>query len=114
MKKGRGDKERLQHIILAIHELEVYTVDLTKEVFIQNSLVRSACAFQIEIIGEASNHLSNELLEKYNQINWREIIGLRNLIAHEYFGIDYVIIWEIITVDLPILNKQIELILSEL
>ena len=70
-------------------------------------MMHSACIRQLEIIGEAASRLSDELRRKSTNIEWREIIGLRNILIHDYFGVDLNIIWEIITNDLPKLNIQI-------
>ncbi len=69
---------------------------------------------QLEIIGEAANHFSDELFKRYETIEWAEIVGLRNLPGHEYFGIDLRIVWQIIQNNLPRLKKNIKLILKEL
>ena len=59
-------------------------------------MMRFACIKQMEIIGEASNHLSAELKSKFSEIEWAQIIGMRNVFTHEYFGIDSSLVWEII------------------
>ncbi|MFQ3674928.1 MAG: DUF86 domain-containing protein [Endomicrobiia bacterium] len=66
----------------------------------------------LEIIGEASKNVSEELKRKYSTIPWKEINGLRNRITHEYFGLDYEIIWEIVKTDLPKLEKSIKEIIN--
>lgn len=73
-------------------------------------MMRFACIKQMEIIGEASNHISNELKIKFTNIEWSQIIGMRNVFAHEYFGIDANLVWEIIKKDIPDLKKKIKLI----
>lgn len=65
---------------------------------------------QLEIIGEASNRLSEELLQKTSEVPWARVIGLRNLVVHEYFGIDDLTIWSIIKVNLPQLKKKVSVI----
>jgi uncharacterized protein with HEPN domain len=61
----------------------------------------------MEIIGEAANHISDETKTKFSDIEWAQIIGMRNVFVHEYFGVDSQIVWEIIKNDLPILKKRI-------
>lgn len=76
MRGSLGDKQRLLHILDAVKQIEIFTQNLNRNVF-ENNLVRSACIFQLEIIGEAAN---------------KNLTGLRNIIAHEYWGIDYSIV----------------------
>ena len=67
---------------------------------------------QLEIIGKAANHFSDELFKRHETIEWAKIVGLRNLPGHEYFGIDLRIVWQIIQNNLPRLKKNIKLILK--
>lgn len=75
-------------------------------------MLQSATIHQQQIIGEASNYFSNEFFKKYDYVEWTEIVGLRNLLIHEYFGIDLLIVWQIIQNDLPPLKKDISEILK--
>jgi uncharacterized protein with HEPN domain len=68
----------------------------------------------MEIIGEAANHISDETKTKFSDIEWAQIIGMRNVFVHEYFGVDSQIVWEIIKNDLPILKKRIHEIIQSL
>ncbi len=63
-------------------------------------MMRFASVKQLEIIGEACTHLSEELKQKSPNVQWNEIIGMRHVFVHEYFGIDNLLLWEIITEDL--------------
>jgi uncharacterized protein with HEPN domain len=95
-----GDKIRLQHVLDAITEIQSFTKDVNYEDFQESSLIQSACVRQLEIIGEACNHLSKDLMDQNSQIPWSEIIGLRTIIVHQYFGVDINVIWDVIQVDL--------------
>ena len=112
MRSELGDKIRLQHILDAIEEIEKYLVATDLSIFLENSMMRFACIKQMEIIGEACNHLSVELKSKFSNIEWVQIVGMRNVFAHEYFGIDSRLVWEIIKNDIPELKVKIELILK--
>ncbi|OLY91551.1 Uncharacterized conserved protein, contains HEPN domain [Cnuella takakiae] len=109
-----ADKQRLLHIRDAIKEIEHYVAGLTASVFFENSLIRSGCVFQLQIIGEAANHVSESLQLQHAEIEWRSMAGLRNIIVHAYWGIDYVQIWRIIKEDLPALKNNIDKILRSL
>ncbi|MCC6684879.1 MAG: DUF86 domain-containing protein [Bacteroidia bacterium] len=110
MRGNLGDKARLLHILEAIQEIESYTEKADFKIFLSNSMMRFASIKQMEIIGEASNHISAETKSKFSDIEWGQIIGMRNIFVHEYFGIDPRLVWDIIKNDLPELKKKIELI----
>ena len=114
MKNSLGDKARLQHIYDAILEIEAYVKNSSYEVFQSNTMMHYACVKQLEIIGEAANHLTSHLKKLYPKIQWREIIDLRNLLIHEYFGIDTKIVWDIITIDIVSLKSQVKKIIEQL
>lgn len=107
-----ADPIRLAHILDAIREIENYTQDVDKDTFINNSMMFNATLHQLEIIGEAANGLSEDFLLSTPNIPWARIIGLRNLIIHEYFGVDDQTIWSIVKINLPSLKAQIEDCLS--
>ncbi|TAF96183.1 MAG: DUF86 domain-containing protein [Cytophagia bacterium] len=109
-----ADKVRLSHIYDAIIEIQEYTQKVDLEHFLENSMMRFACLKQIEIIGEAANHISIATQERFEEIEWRKIVGLRNIVVHEYFGIDFAVIWEVILSDIPELKNKIENILNQI
>ncbi len=96
-----GDKIRLKHLLDAIEEIEKYLRGVEYSIFLENSMMRFACIKQIEIIGEASNHISSELKSRFTSIEWAQIVGIRNVFIHEYFGIDSFLVWQIIQSDIP-------------
>ena len=108
MKDKPGDIVRLHHILDAVSELEKYTAAKTFIDFFEDTMLQSACIRQLEIIGEAANRISNNIKTKSENIEWREIIGLRNILIHEYFGIDVDLIWEIIRKDIPKLKDSVK------
>ncbi len=83
--------------------------EFTKELTIQEAVIRN-----LEIIGEASKSVPSTVRSGYPEIEWAKIAGLRDVLIHQYFGIDLEIIWEIIQIKLPDLDAQIKRILSEL
>lgn len=114
MRSELGDKIRLLHVLDAIKEIEKYIIAADLSGFLENSMMRFACIKQMEIVGEACNHVSPELKSKFSDIAWAQIVGMRNVFAHEYFGIDSGLIWEIIKNDIPELNGKIEHILKSI
>lgn len=114
MRNKSGDKIRLQHILDAIQEIESYLVAVEFDDFLQNSMMRFACVKQMEIIGEASDHVTDQVKTEFTEIEWEQIKGMRNVFVHEYFGVDANIVWEIIKSDIPKLKVRISEILDKL
>ncbi len=112
MKGKISDKQRLLHILDSIGEIEKYTSDVDVESFLENSMMRFASIKQIEIIGEAANYISEEIKNKFTDIQWRQIIGMRHILVHEYFGIDSQLIWQIIVNDIPKLKEAIQFVIT--
>jgi uncharacterized protein with HEPN domain len=107
MNDKMGDDQRLLHIEEAIAEIESYTKGIDILEFKSNSMIRFASIKQMEIIGEAARYVTEETRNKYPDIEWKEITGLRNILVHEYFGIDSNLIWQIIETDIPDLKKKL-------
>src|SRR6185312_8780428 len=114
MKGELTDKIRIQHILDAISETEVYLNAVNFEDFLTNSEKRFATIKQIEIVGEACNHLSNELKLQHSEIEWAQIKGFRNISIHEYFGVNLHIVWDIAKNDLPVLKEKFNVVLESL
>lgn len=106
MKKELTDKVRVSHVLDAIGEVEKYLAGVSNQDFLANSEKRFATIKQVEIIGEACNRISRGFKAKHPEIKWKEINGFRNISIHEYFGVDYQIVWEIAQNDLPFLKEQ--------
>jgi uncharacterized protein with HEPN domain len=81
--------------------------------FVKNNMVRYAVERSLMIIGEAANHVSEEFQESHPEIAWRQIIGQRNVLAHEYGDIKVDRIWSAATVSVPAMLKALEAILPE-
>jgi len=112
MKGEIGDKQRLLHILDAISEIERYTKNVDLETFLENSMMRFASIKQMEIIGEAANVISQETRSNFDEIEWKQIIGMRHILVHEYFGVDNYLIWQIILGDIPKLKGRIHNVLK--
>ena len=85
---------------------------MTENEFLSNSMAHDAVVRQIEIIGEAARNVSDEFQEKHSAIPWLKMIGIRNKIIHEYFNVNYAIVWDTIRDDLPNLKKAIRKIIK--
>ena len=104
----------LRHILDAFVQIEFYMDDVSHEEFLQNRLLQDGVIRQLEVMGEAARNLSDDLRNEYPQIPWRQMIGLRNRMAHAYFNVDLQIVWEIVRGDIPDLKEKIKRILTEM
>jgi len=109
----KKDKAYLKHILDAISDIEKFTEGVTKEEFYGNKEKQYAVLRALEIIGEATKNLSEELKAKHRQVPWREITGMRDKLIHEYFGVNLELVWETIKSDLPKLKEKVSRILNE-
>ena len=75
-------------------------------------MMRFACVKQIEIIGEAANFISSETKALFSDLEWKQIIGMRHILVHKYFGMDFELVWQVIIKDLPELKQKIEIVLN--
>jgi uncharacterized protein with HEPN domain len=114
MKSKPGDRQRLLHILEAIDEIQLYIINTNLKTFLANSMMRFACVKQIEIIGEAANAITPETKTLFTNLEWKQIIGMRHILVHEYFGVDFDLIWQVIIDDLPILREKIHSIINSI
>src|SRR5580658_9463405 len=98
MKEKPGDLQRLEHINKCITDLEQILQGVDADSFYNNSEKKYAVERVMEIIGEAVNKVSKQTLAKSNQpIPWRDVVDFRNLITHEYFRVDYTLVYKLAT-----------------
>jgi len=103
----------LEDILTSVSKILKYAGDASHEDLIKDEMRLEAIVRNFEIIGEASSKIPQDIIEKYPFIEWRKISDFRNVLAHEYFGIDYEIMWEIIREKLPELKERIQTILEQ-
>ena len=84
---------------------------MTKKTF-ESKIAEHAVVRNIEVIGEASKHLSATFKEKRKDIPWKDIIKMRNKVTHFYFGINYGIVWKVVKRDIPLINEKLEAIIK--
>jgi uncharacterized protein with HEPN domain len=90
-----------------------FVKDISFEEFCSDRKTYSAVIREFEVIGEAVGNIPGEVKQRYSDVEWQDIKDFRNLLIHEYFGIDLEIVWKIIQEDLPTLIKAVKTILSE-
>ncbi len=107
----RSDELYLYDMLDSIQAIEEFIKDIEYDKFLDDRKTISATIRELEVIGEASNHISSELKSKYPDTDWRTIKDFRNVLVHEYFGINNTILWQIITTKLTPLKNQLQQIL---
>lgn len=103
----------IEDIQFSMERIAEYTENYTLSLFRNDQKTVDAVIRNFEIIGEASKNISTEIKQKYTHIPWDEMYALRNKITHEYFGVDFEIIWEIATNHLPLNKLEIDKLLED-
>ena len=95
----------LDDILESIDRIGEYVQGMDEEAFGSDRKTQDAVIRNLEVIGEASRNLSDEMKARSNEIEWAKIVGFRNIFAHEYFGVSIPIVWDIIQTKLDPLKK---------
>ena len=103
----RDDRERLLDIQEAIADIEKYA-QYGRERFEKEELIQTWVIHHLLILGEAASALSETFKEQHPDIPWSKIVGMRNILIHNYFGIDLDVVWSVVETDLPQLKRYIE------
>ncbi len=112
MSSKRADKDLLGDIIDAAEQCQRYVQGYSFEQFVNDRKTQDAVVRNLEIMGEAAKHVSGALKKQHPEIPWRPLAGVRDRVAHDYFGINYEIIWGILTQELPSLKADLQRILE--
>jgi uncharacterized protein with HEPN domain len=108
----KDDALYLKHIFDAIETIQSYTSGVDRAQFHQNQMLRDAVVRELEIIGEAARNLSDVTRERAPDVEWSQIIGMRNRLIHAYFQVDIDLVWDIVAADLPALKEAVERLVS--
>ncbi|MFQ5896522.1 MAG: DUF86 domain-containing protein [Nitrospinota bacterium] len=109
----RGDLEYLNDMKEAIRRIQSYTKGFSYQKFLKDTKTQDAVIRNLEIIGEAAKNISPSLRRSYKPIDWGQVAGMRDRLIHQYFGVNWEIVWNVIEEKLPELKSQIGRILAE-
>jgi uncharacterized protein with HEPN domain len=109
----RDDRTRLLDMIEAITNVGRYAVT-GKERFLEDELIRTYIIHHLQVLGEAGTKLSADLRSRYPDIPWPKVLGMRHVLVHDYFRVDYDIVWDVVEKELPVLKIQLQRIVEEL
>lgn len=110
----KDPKILLFDILDSIEKIEKYTKHISEDKFFDNVQVQDAVVRRTEIIGEAVKNLPTSIKSKHTNIPWKKIAGTRDVLIHDYSGVDIDLLWEIVNNDIPKLKKQILALLEKL
>jgi uncharacterized protein with HEPN domain len=103
----RDYKVYLDDILLAISRIREYTAGLSSSEFAEDVKTVDAVVRNLEVIGEAAKAVPEAIRSQHPEVDWKKLVGLRNILIHEYFGVDSELIWDIIQNKLVTLEEQI-------
>lgn len=110
----RGERECVSDIREAIRRIEAYTEDLDYKGFMKHTMAQDAVVRNLGIVGEAVKNLSQDFKKKHKHIEWRKMAGFRDRLIHDYFGVDWDILWNVVKEKLPVLKGQVEELLRQM
>jgi len=97
----------IEHILESITRIEEYTKQVTKDQFLGSTQIQDAVIRRIEVIGETVKNLPDDIKKNNPNIPWRKIAGMRDLLIHEYFGVDLDLTWKAVKEDIVALKREI-------
>ena len=108
----RHEPSFLKDILSACRKIETIVAATSEDLFLRDEVLPAAILHHLTVIGEAINRLSVELRERHPEVPWRQIIAVRHRIVHAYFDLDWQILWDTATDDVPNLRRQVLNILT--
>ncbi|MDH4078967.1 MAG: DUF86 domain-containing protein [Nitrospira sp.] len=109
----RDSRVYLDDILEATRKITSYTANLSKAAFLEDEKTFDAVVRNLEVIGEAVKKLPDELRAQHPTLEWKKMAGLRDILIHEYFGLDSEIVWDIVKNKVPTLNQEVRAMLNQ-
>jgi len=100
-------RDYLRHILVEADYLVAQTAGLKRDEFVTNETLRRAFVRSLEIIGEAAKRVPAQFRTQYPTLEWRAMSGMRDRLIHDYFGVDYELVWDVVQNRIPELRRQI-------
>lgn len=114
MSSGRSHRDALQDILEAAEQAQQFVSGMDFAAFLSDTRTQFAVIRALEIIGEAARHIPLAIQRSYPQVPWLDMQGMRNVLIHEYFGVDRQILWRTVQEDIPPLGVEVRKILDEM
>ncbi len=108
----KDDRLYLIHISECIERIESYIIEKDKQQFLDSSLIQDAIIRNLQVLSESTQRLSDAAKESMSEVDWIKIAGFRNVLVHDYLGIDNERVWNILEKDLPALKKGVQKMLD--
>ena len=108
----KDDRLYLIHISECIERIESYMTEKDKQQFLDSSLIQDAIIRNLQVLSESTQRLSDAAKESMSEVDWFKIAGFRNVLVHDYLGIDIERVWNILEKDLPALKKAVQKMLD--
>jgi uncharacterized protein with HEPN domain len=106
--KERDFTDYIKDILISMQDVEEFTAGISFEDFLQDKKTIKAVIRSLEVLGEASKKIPDDIKTRYSRIPWKRMAGMRDKLIHEYFGVDLQIVWNVVKKELPPVKPAIE------
>ena len=108
----KDDRVYFEHILLCIEKIEDYT-KMDKSLYMESTIIQDAVVRNLQVLAESTQRISDKVKTNYPDTEWQAISGFRNILVHDYLGLDLRLIWSVVEKRLPPLRLEIEKMLED-